>query len=265
MLNSTTQRLILVIFTLTISSSLTLPQYSLLDSIKPLAVAQSANELKEKAEQMEEDAILSFQAGRAPDAIRLMEQALSIYRQLQDEKQERRVLENFGTLFLSLKDYQRVIEYVKPSLRLARKLQDLESEESALFKIARAYRELKDNKQAEKYYQEAFQASTSLKNAEGVMIALGNLGQIYQEAQNFDQAIAAYTQAGNIAKQIQDLPKEKLALSALAQVYLTRGMKRYQSGDRSGAVQDLQQSANFLKQQGDTEGYQKVKEIIQGL
>ena len=76
---------------------------------------------------------------------------------------------------------------------------------------------------------------------------------------------AGYTQAGNIARQIQDSPREKLALSGLAQIYLKRGMTRYQGGDRPGAIQDLQQSAALLQQQGDREGYQKVQEILQGL
>ena len=265
MLKPLPQKSTLVIFAFLLSSPLTLPQLLPFDGITPLAVAQTSNELKEKASQMEEDAILSFQAGRPQDAINLMQQALSIYRQLQDEKQERRILENFGTLYLSLKDYQKVIEYVKPSLELARKLQDREAEQSSLFNLARAYRELKNNKQAEQYYQETLKVSKSLNDGESLMLALGNLGQIYEESQNFDQAIAAYTQAGKIAKQIQDSPREKLALRALAQTYLKRGMTRYQAGDRPGAIQDLQQSANLLQQQGDQEGYQKLQQILQGL
>jgi tetratricopeptide (TPR) repeat protein len=47
-----------------------------------------------------------------------------------------------------------------------------------------------------------------------------------------------------------------------ALAYNNRGNARYDLGDKEGAIVDLQKAAELLRQQGNTEGYQKVLELI---
>ncbi|MBD2389783.1 tetratricopeptide repeat-containing serine protease family protein [Aphanizomenon flos-aquae NRERC-008] len=47
-----------------------------------------------------------------------------------------------------------------------------------------------------------------------------------------------------------------------AEAYNNRGNVHYELGDKQGAIDDFQQAANLFQQQGNTEGYQKVLEVL---
>ena len=47
-----------------------------------------------------------------------------------------------------------------------------------------------------------------------------------------------------------------------AYAYYNRGIVRNELGDKQGAIDDFQQAANLFQQQGNTEGYQKVLEVL---
>lgn len=50
-----------------------------------------------------------------------------------------------------------------------------------------------------------------------------------------------------------------------AEAYAQRGVARNQIGDRSGAIEDLQQAAMFFEAQGQPAAAEKVQEILDGL
>jgi tetratricopeptide (TPR) repeat protein len=79
----------------------------------------------------------------------------------------------------------------------------------------------------------------------------------------------AYNNRGNVRKELGDkqgaIDDYTLAIKInpnYANAYYNRGVVRYELGDKQGAIDDFQQAANLFQQQGNTEGYQKVLEVL---
>ena len=79
-----------------------------------------------------------------------------------------------------------------------------------------------------------------------------NKGLAYINLNKYQQAIEEYTQA------LKYNPKSTIA-------YQNRGVARTMLTDIKGGIKDLQVAANLLKQQGSTEKYQKILQVIKNL
>lgn len=75
-------------------------------------------------------------------------------------------------------------------------------------------------------------------------------GNSLMQKKDFQGAIQEYNQA------IQIYPQ-------YAEAYTNRAMAKAQLGDQSGAVADLQQAAALFQQQGNTQAYQQVQQLLQ--
>jgi tetratricopeptide (TPR) repeat protein len=51
----------------------------------------------------------------------------------------------------------------------------------------------------------------------------------------------------------------------LAEAYYNRGGAKYESGDKAGAIKDLETAKQLFQQQGDIQNAQKVQEILNKL
>jgi tetratricopeptide (TPR) repeat protein len=79
----------------------------------------------------------------------------------------------------------------------------------------------------------------------------------------------AYNNRGNVHYELGDkqgaIDDFNLAIKInpnYTEAYNNRGIVRYELGDKQGAIDDFQQAANLFQQQGNTEGYQKVLEVL---
>jgi len=50
-----------------------------------------------------------------------------------------------------------------------------------------------------------------------------------------------------------------------AEAYYNRGNAKYKSGDKAGAIKDLETAKQLFQQQGDIQNAQKVQEILNKL
>lgn len=77
-----------------------------------------------------------------------------------------------------------------------------------------------------------------------------NRGHLYAEQQKWSLALTNFNQA--------------IALNPrFADAYVYRGFVHYQTGNRQGAIQDLQKAAELFHQQGNMSLYQEVMEMLQ--
>jgi tetratricopeptide (TPR) repeat protein len=96
--------------------------------------------------------------------------------------------------------------------------------------------------------------------------AIDDFTQAIKINPNYDKA---YNNRGVVRKELGDkqgaIDDYTLAIKFnpnLAQAYNNRGFVRKELGDKQGAIDDFQQAANLFQQQGNTEGYQKVLEVL---
>ncbi|MEB3830011.1 tetratricopeptide repeat protein [Phormidium sp. CCY1219] len=75
------------------------------------------------------------------------------------------------------------------------------------------------------------------------------LGNMYLENEEYENAIGMYNSA--IESQ-----------SEYAEAYMGRGIARARLGDKSGAIEDLRQAASLFQDQGNTEAYEQVQQLL---
>jgi tetratricopeptide (TPR) repeat protein len=77
-----------------------------------------------------------------------------------------------------------------------------------------------------------------------------NMGNSLMEKKDFQGAIEQYNQTIEI-------------YSEYAEAYTNRAIAKTQIGDKSGAIADLQQAATLFQQQGNTQAYQQIQQVLQ--
>lgn len=187
-------------------------------SLSP-GIAQTSGDALQRADQLERRGIEQLQSGRVQDTLESWQEALEIYRQLGDKKQEMRLLQNFGNLFVLIEAPERAIAPLEASLKLAETLQDRPAQLSALLKLGEVYNILEKSDRALEIYQQSLEIATEFGDAEGVTLASGNLGQLQEERGNFEGAIAAYRQAQQVAETAGDSENELAVWGSMGRLY----------------------------------------------
>jgi CHAT domain-containing protein/Tfp pilus assembly protein PilF len=235
------------IFWLLLITCLSLDPASELIVFTPSVAAQSLEDFQAQAEQLEIQGIKLIQAGNPQEGIQLWQQALQIYRQIQDQKNEGRLLNNFGKLFMQLEEYATAIEYLQPSLAMAMQLQNRENVVDISVDIGQCFRYLKKYDQAITYYLPALELAKQINAVDNAIVAVGGLGKIYEAQGQVDQAIQAYQEALNIAEQTGNSEFAIVALNSLG--YLTYQQKQYSLSNRF-----YTKALNISRQTGDIKG-----------
>lgn len=85
--------------------------------LMPAALAQSPNSSRQaEADRLLQQAFEQYQASQFPEAVRFLEQALAIYRDIGNRAGEATALSNLGTLSELLGDYSTALNYSQQSL-----------------------------------------------------------------------------------------------------------------------------------------------------
>lgn len=181
-------------------------------------LAQSFEDFKRQADQLEREGIKLIQAGKPQEGVQLWQQALQIYTQIQDQQSAARLLYNFGKLFIQFEDYATAIEYLRTSLAIAISTEDVPNAVSISVDIAQSFRYLKNYEQAMEYYVPALELARQINDVDNGIIAIGGMGKIYEAQGKFDQAIQAYQEAVKIAYQTKNSKFAIIALGSLGDI-----------------------------------------------
>ena len=215
-------------------------------SARPTSV-QTQDTRKAQADQLFRQGIEQYQQGKLDAAIESWQQALSLYRQLQDREGEGVALGNLGATYLSLGNYSKAIEFLEPFLAIAKDTGNQLGEAQALGNLGIAYKELGEYEQAIAAHQNALALMQTLKNRQGEGQVLGNLGNAYEALGDYKNAIASYQQSLTIAQEVNDRIGEGAALGNLGAVYSNQG-------EYDQAIESYQQSLAIAKAIGDRYG-----------
>ncbi|MBE7385073.1 MAG: tetratricopeptide repeat protein [Leptolyngbya sp. SIO1E4] len=157
------------------------------------------------------------------EALQSWEQALEIYRDIQDRRSEGQVLGNLSGAYYSLGDYRRAIEFLEQSLPIFRELDDRRSEGNALNNLGLAYRDLEDYRRAIEFYEHSLPIFRELNDHRSERVALENLGDAYFDLGDSRRAIDFHEQALTIARELDDPRSEGNALGNLGLAYSNLG------------------------------------------
>jgi CHAT domain-containing protein/lipopolysaccharide biosynthesis regulator YciM len=156
-------------------------------------------------------------------AIEYSKQALAIARETRDRQKEGRSLGNLLIAYFGVNDYNKVIEYSEQRLVIARELKDQVGEERALRYLGNAYFQLENYKKAIQYQEKRLVIVREINDRKGEGQALAILGNAYGKLDNYAKAIEYSEKAFVIAQELKDRPVEDLALGNLGAAYSSLG------------------------------------------
>ncbi|MDF5729082.1 MAG: CHAT domain-containing tetratricopeptide repeat protein, partial [Rhizonema sp. PD38] len=164
-----------------------------------------------------------YQKNQFLEALRYLQQALTLYKEIKDPLNEGKVLHQLGKVNLNLGNYAKVIEYEQQWLKIAQDLKNRQAEATALGLLGITYFYLGNYTEAIKYEQQSLTIARDLKDQGGEGAALGNLGNAYLALNNYVKAIESEQQHLQIAREMKDRDAEAVTLLNLGVIYSKKG------------------------------------------
>ena len=160
--------------------------------------------------------------GRLPDAIRYVEEAVTLCRQDHNERDECAHLGNLGTLYRSAGDRDRAIALFEAALTVAQRTDRLDVVLDALGNLGSALRH-HDPSRAKKYYRTALALSERIGDSLGAANATSNLALLYFDVGDLDTAERLVRDALQRAESLGDRRGTANRLGHLGNILLRRG------------------------------------------
>jgi CHAT domain-containing protein/tetratricopeptide (TPR) repeat protein len=200
---------------------------------------------QQRAIQLQKEAEKLTQQGTGESklqAIQKYEEALKIWKQLGNKDSEATTLLSIGTLYYTLNQNQKALNYFTPALEIRKQLKDKKGEAIMLYSVAGAYYGLGDRQKALLNYNQALSIFKAEKEFSLAGRNLISIGRIYFDLGNKQKSIDSFNEALQIYRQNKDGEGEAEAAQSLALVYT-------QTGEPQKAIELLNQVLTVQRQQ----------------
>ncbi|AOX01695.1 hypothetical protein BJP34_21645 [Moorena producens PAL-8-15-08-1] len=182
--------------------------------------------------------------GQYRKAIEFHQQSLSIEKELENRKGEADSLNNLGLAYRHLGQYGKAIEFYQQSLSIFQELEDRQREAKSLDNLGLAYRRLGQYRKAIEFHQQSLSIKRELEDRQGEAYSLGNLGIAYDQLGQYRKAIEFYQQSLSLARELEDRQWEAASLGNLGVAYRSLGQYRK-------AIEFHQQSLSLARELED--------------
>ena len=186
-------------------------------------MAQTPDTRKAEAERLLKQGIEQFEASQFKAALQPWQQALTIFREINDRKGEGKILGNMGLAYYYLGDYDKAVVHHNQSLAIARAIKNREGEGASLGNLGLAYYSLGDYAKAIEHHKQSLAIARDITNRLGEGQSLGNIGVAYQALGDYAQAINYYEQYLKLAQEIKNPLGRSQALGNLGSAYYALG------------------------------------------
>jgi tetratricopeptide (TPR) repeat protein len=159
-------------------------------------------EKQSAAENLYNQGTQQFQANQYTAAFQSWQQALQLYRELQDRRGEVNCLGKLGNVYQSLGQYQQALTCHQQALTIARKIKYRQAEANSLSSLGNVCYSIGQYDQAIEGYKQALSISKTIEYRVGEANTLGNLGNVYYVLGKLEEAIKNYQQALTIAQEL---------------------------------------------------------------
>lgn len=154
---------------------------------------------KERAECLNNSAVILNTMGNNLEAINNYHEAISIYEDLNDSLGKGYAFNNVSRLYRQQGDYGQALEYVHQSLKISESTNDKSLLSLALNSKAGLLKVTGDTTGALDAYKKALSIRKEVKDSLGIASVLNNIGSIFKSRKNYEKALSYFTQAKEIA------------------------------------------------------------------
>ena len=155
-------------------------------------------------------------------ALEKAEQALALWRTLDDQYCEAATLHLVGAIARTKVELQKAGEYFGQALALRRTIKDQVGEIQTLQNLGSIYHSNEPGKALE-CYQQALVLARSIQLKRSEYPLLMNIGNIYQRQSQHEKALSAFGQALTLAREMNDRRREARILAFHGEVYANQG------------------------------------------
>jgi tetratricopeptide (TPR) repeat protein len=200
------------------------------DSVDSLTLGQEAlveakrrNDLEAQAGALNILGIVHADRGDFDEALKHIEESLSIRRELGDRQGIGTTLNDIAILYRRRGDYDRALEYVQQSLSMSRQVGDRHGIAKSLNTIGLWHTFCGDYEEARKCFEESVTAMRELGNRDGIATCLINVGLVHHLRDRYDEAIEYYVKSLEIVRDLGDRASVVLCLSNIGAVQADKG------------------------------------------
>jgi CHAT domain-containing protein len=205
------------------------------------AVAQTQDARKSQADDLLQRGIEQYNNNQLKDAVQSCQQALDIYRAIDDQPGQADTLNCLGFAYRQLGDHGKAILYREQHKDLILKIGNPEAKAKSLSDLGIAYAELGDYDLANDHLNQSLKIAQQIHNPLIEGEALANLGATNQDLGNYNDAINYLNQSLAIVTKLGNLPTQSLVLYHL-------GVVHHALGQLSKAIGYYQQSLAIAQQ-----------------
>lgn len=197
-----------------------------------------------EAKAVEQIGVLSLRLGNLQPALDNLNAALALYRTLGDANKEQVTLNNIGLVQSRMGNQKVAIENETEALRLAQQLGDREEQAVVLNNLGLAYHELGDEQHAIEQFENAARIQHALGNLANEGAAWSNLGAIHYTQGDLQECLEAFTRALELRKKGGDRRGAANTLGKIA-------VLRHALGEDEEALASFRAALEVLRDAGD--------------
>ncbi|MBD2594734.1 CHAT domain-containing protein [Nostoc spongiaeforme FACHB-130] len=183
-------------------------------------LAQTSNDKSQQANTLIRQAAALLGDKQITSARQALQQALSIYQQVNDRQGQSVALVFLGISYEQENNYKTAIDYYEKSWQIVQQLPKKPNAGEIVVKLANAHRLQKNYNQAIQYYQQYLALDQQNQDSQNRIAALGNLGRTYAALNNLPQALDYYQQTLALSRATNNRQSELTALLNLGETYL---------------------------------------------
>ena len=231
-------------------------------------IAQSSTAKTDNAERLFNEGMKLYQQGTADSlrqAIKKWEEALSLYRLLDDKKGQAISLNNIGEVYKDLGEKQKALKYFNEARLLYIAEGDKKGQASVLNNIGEVYSALGKKQDALKYYKEALHLSRAEGDKKREATSLNNIGGIYsalgkkQDALHYYKLALHYYKLALLLRRAEsDKKGEAISLNNIGGIYSALG-------EKEEALKYYKQALPLRRAEGDKKGEANTLNNIGGV
>jgi tetratricopeptide (TPR) repeat protein len=187
-----------------------------------IAIQQAAEQAFAEGEQLQGEG----NAGSLRKAIDKYQEALQLWRAVNDRAKEASSLYNIGVVYYLLVENRKALDYYNQALQLWHSANDRSSEATTLHNIGVIYESLGEKQKALDFYKQSLLLSRAVGDRNGEATTLHNIGVVYDSLGEKQKALDSYKQALPIMRVVSDRQGEVFTLHGIGVVYESIGEKQ---------------------------------------
>ncbi|MGI2907816.1 CHAT domain-containing protein [Tolypothrix sp. VBCCA 56010] len=164
--------------------------------------------------------------GENQKALSYFNQSLPLWRAEDNKTGEALTLNNIGSVYSTLGEKQKALEYYNQSLPLRREVDDKAGEGRILNNIGAVYSDLGEKQLALEYYNKALPLWRAVEDKAGVAITLNNIGRVYSDLGEKQKALEYYNQSLPLSRAVENKAGVAATLTNIGLVYSDLGQKQ---------------------------------------